>query len=192
MAIVKNMQGILNKYKEGFDKAWADYNQAAELHKQERMTGRMLDEKRKERNAALLELTRTANEQITAECKKYVDALPGRYAKDPDKIDANTLAMLNSAASGVIELTPNDIDSLFKKFDGNLTMQGAISEFVTKHDAEAKITFFSEKQRNEDAISYAGGCRRCLSTSPEDPNLPMTFAYYCEGTRAVPPSLIGE
>lgn len=192
MAIVKDMQDILNRYEEGFNAAWDEYKKANELYKQERMTGRMLDEKREKRNETLAQLTRAASDEITAAHKKYADTLPGRYEKNPDQLDTNALAMLTSAASGVIELTGTDLENLFNRFDGNLTMQAAISDFANKHETGARITFFSEKQRSEDAENYASACRRCLSTSPDNPNLPGTFAYYCEGTRAVPASLQGE
>lgn len=192
MAIVKEMQDALNKYGDAFNEAWAEFNKANEAHKQQRMTGRVLDEKRKERNAKLLELSRTANDAVTAALNKYVDALPGRYAKDPEKLDANALAMLTGAANGIIELTANDVESLFARFDGNLTMQGAISDFASKHDTGARITFYSEAVREADAMSYAAGCRGAISHDVENPNLPITFAYYCESNRAVPPSLQGE
>lgn len=192
MAIVKDMQDILNRYKDGFDSAWSEFNKANEAFKQERMTGRMLEEERRKRNKTVAELNVTASAEIAAALQKYTDALPGRYAKNPEKIDTNALAMLTSAAGGVIELTANDVESLFDRFDGNLTMQSAISEFANKHETGANIVFFTEKQRREDAISYADGCRRCLSFSQEDQHLPMTFAYYCEGDRAVPRSLKGE
>lgn len=192
MAIVKDMQAILSDYETAYKGIWDTFNAASEQYKQQRMTGRVLDEKRKEKNEALSELFRTTNDAITDALTKYVDALPARYAKDPERVDANTLSMLNSAAAGVLELDGNDLVTLFDKFSGNLTMQGTISDFAEKHGIKAAITFYGEEQRKADAIDYAGGVRGCLSKSNDTNMLPLQFAYYAEGTKGVPSSLVGE
>lgn len=191
--IVKDMQDILNSYKSTYDGIWDEYDKAHALYQQERMTGRVLDEHKKERAEKLAELYRTTSDQITAALGKYVDALPTRYAKDPEQVDANALAMLNSAAAGVVELSGSDLERLFEKFNGNLTMQAIVANFASEHDNDARITFYSEKQRKADAENYAGGVRGCLSKDTETRNsLPLSFAYYSEGTRAVPASLQSE
>lgn len=192
MSIVNDMQGILSNYETSYESIWEAFNQANEQYHQQRITGRVFDERRSEKDEALTELFRTTSDAITAAATKYVDALPSRYAKDPEKVDANTLSMLNSAAAGVLELDGNDLTALFNKFSGNLTMQGTISDFVTKHGIEAAITFYSEQQRKADALDYAAGVRGCLSKSNSVNGLPLQFAYYSEGTKAVPASLIGD
>lgn len=191
MAFIKDVQNILKDYETQYEAIWAEYDKADDLYKQQRMTARVLEEERKKRCEQLGLLYRTAGEQINAALKKYVDALPARYAKNPEQMDANTLAMLSAASNGVLELTEGDIESLFAKAEGNLTLQGVLSDFVAKHDIPAKITFFSQAQRKADAENYAGGCIGALSRHNDMHMLPLSFGFYVDG-KNVPAPLIGE
>lgn len=190
--IVKDMQSILRDYEVTYGGIWDTFNKAHEQYRQQLMTERVLDERRKEKDEALAELYRTTNDKITSALTKYTDALPGRYAKDPEKVDANTLSMLNSAAAGVLALSPSDLEQLFERFKGNLTMQAVIADFALKHDVEANITFYGEQQRKAEAENYAGSVRGCLSKDNSTNGLPLSFGFCVEGTKAVPPALQGE
>lgn len=192
MAIVKDVQGILSDYERSYGEIWGEFNEAKDNFDPERMTERVLRDKEQDRVTKLAQLKSTTESAIMKALKKYTDELPRRYTKNPEQVDADTLSMLSGASSGVIELTARDIERLFSQFDGNYTMQAAISEFATKHEIPAHITFYPEDERAREAESYATGAMNALSRDSKTNGLPLSFAYYAEGSKSVPPALVGE
>lgn len=195
MGFIEDTQRILKSYEAGFNSANERYN-AIKRRNDEKLSKFYLTqegydaemkEPSLERARELNELMRSHVQQVQEALTNYEAELDRRYLRTPDTINQDDVALLSSDA---VELSADDIEAMFSRYEGNPAMQGVVSDYESKHRTGARITYYSRDVRKAAAEDYAGGVIGSMRGAGGD-TLGVQFACYASAL-AVPEALAGE
>lgn len=195
MGFIADTKRILESYEAGFNASNEKFN-AEKKRNDEKLRkfhitragyNAAMEKPSREHARELDELLKSHVQQVRDALESYEAGLDRRYLRTPDSINQDDVALLSNSA---VELSAADVEAMFSRYEGNMAMQGVVSDYESKHKTGAKITYYSHDVRKAAAEDYAGGVIGSMRAVNGD-TLGMRFAYYATAS-AVPGALVGE
>lgn len=197
MSFIADTQQILADYKAGFNAANEKYNKARKENEEKLSKyyitqdgfDAFMQQPTQERTQELEQLYRTASQQVKEALERYEAELDKRYLKTANSINKEDVELLSS---NVVNLKARDVEAMFNAYKnaGNVAMMEVVANYELEHETGANVVFYTQEQRKEAAVDYAGGVVSALKDSFGN-SFGIKFGIY-ESASAVPACLKGE